>query len=171
MAIPTIPPGVDAEGRRKVIWTPTATNSLAVLTGATAVPLTCYLTKNTFGESAETERGTDERECSIIVFETLGKTTFTLENLEYVWDPQAAAADPNNKAYDTLKPRTPGFLTVLYGIDYDVEPAVADKFDQFPVTVGEQVRKTPEGNAGEKLKITQEVVVTGSPVRDGAIVT
>lgn len=169
MAIPVIPPGVDSEGRRKIFWTPTATSSLASVTGGTAIELTCYLTKNTFGESAETERGTDERECTIVVYETLGKTTFTLENLEYVWDPQATAADPNNKAYDTLKPRTPGFITVVYGLPYDADPAVGDKFDQFPVTVAEQVRKTPEGNAGEKLKITQEIVITGEPVRDGTL--
>jgi hypothetical protein len=170
MAIPTIPPGVDSEGRRKFYWTPIQTDSLAVITGATAIPLTCYLTKNTMGESAETERGTDERECTVIVFETLGKTTFTLENFEYVWDPQATASDPDNKAYDTLKPRTQGYLTAIYGLPYDQEPAAGDKFDQFPITVGEQVRKTPEGNAGEKLKITQEVVVTGQPVRDGILV-
>lgn len=170
MPIPVIPPGVDAEGRRKIFFTPTSTNSLAALKGATAVELTCYLTKNTFGESAETERGTDERECSIVVFETLGKTTYTLENLEYVWEPQATAASPTNKAYDTLKPRTTGFITVIYGLAYDADPAVGSRYDQFPVTLDAQVRKTPEGNAGEKLKITQGVVMSGNPVRDGVLV-
>lgn len=169
MATITIPPGVDAEARRTIIFTPTAGLSKAVLEGATAVALTCYLSKNTFGESAETERGTDERECTKIVFEVLGKTRFTLENLDYVWDPQAPEGDENNKAYETLKPGTKGFITIRYGVE-DEEPLEVDqKADQFPVTLGEQVRKTPEGNAGEKLKISQEVVVTGVPVRDGII--
>lgn len=166
----SIPPGVDAEGAVTIIWTPTATLSKAVLEGSTAVAMTCYLTKGTFGESAETERGTDERECSKTVYETLGKTKWTLNNLDYVWDPQAAPADPDNQAYETLAPRTPGFITVRYGVDVDDPLTVGEKVDQFPCTVGEQVRKGRDGSAAEKLKITQEVVVTGEVSRDVAIV-
>ena len=41
----------------------------------------------------------------------------------------------------------------------------------FPITVGAQVPKTPEtGNAAEKLKIVQPVVVTGSVVKDEPLV-
>lgn len=166
----SIPPGVDAEGRRNAIWTPTATLSLAVLTGATAVELICYLTKGTLGVAAETERGKDERECTTEVFEVLGKTTWTLNDLEYVWEPQAAAAAPNNKAYETLVPRTPGFITIRFGIDADTALAAGNKVWQWPITVGEQVPKTPEGGAAEKLKITQSVVVSGNVVKDGVLV-
>ena len=162
----TIPPGVDADARLNVIWAPTNTLSVATLAGPTAVELAGYLTKGTYGESADTERGTDERVASKTVYEVLGKSTFSINDLEYVWDPQAEAADANNKAYDTLKPRTTGFLYVRWGKDVDTALAVGDKVDIFPVTVGEQVRKTPEGNAAEKLKIVQPVVVTGPALRD-----
>lgn len=166
----TIPPGVDAEGRLKVIWTPTQSLSIAELSGPTAIELSCYLTKGTFGESAETERGTDERVCSKTVYEVLGKSTFTIQDLDYVWEPQAEAGSATNKAYETLKPRTPGFLTVQWGLDVEDDLVAGSKVDQFPVTVGEQVRKTPEGNAAEKLKIVQPVVVTGEVLRDQVLI-
>ena len=165
MAI-NIPAGVDADARLNVVWAPTNTLSVATLTGATAIELAGYLTKGSFGESAETERGTDERVGSKTSYEVLGKSKFSLQDLEYVWDPQATSADPNNKAYDTLKPRTVGYVYVRWGKDVDTALAVGDKVDIYPVTVGEQVRKTPEGNAAEKLKIVQPVVVTGEVLRD-----
>ena len=162
----TIPPGVDAEARRNAIWTPTLSDSIAVLNGATAVELICYLTKGTLGVAAETERGTDERECTTQVFEVLGKSTWSVNDLDYVWDPQAEDGDENNKAYETLKPKTPGFLTMRFGVDSGDPLAVGEKVWQFPITVGEQVPKTPENAAAEKLKIVQSVVVTGNILKD-----
>ena len=150
----TIPPGVDAAGRRNAIFTPTQSLSIAVLGGATSVELICYLTKGTLGVAAETERGTDDRECATQTFEVLGNTTWTVNDLEYVWEPQAAALAANNKAYETLVQGTTGFLTIRFGITNDTALAVGQKVWQFPVTLGAQVPRTPEGNAGEKLKLS-----------------
>lgn len=166
----TIPPGVDAEARINAIFSPTNSLSAASLSGATAVELTCYLTKGTLGMSADTETGTDERECTSQVFEVLGKTTWTVNDLEYVWEPQAAPSSPTNKAYNTLKKGTTGFLVLRFGKDVDTAPAVGDKVWQIPVTLGEQVPKQREGNAAEKLKITQKVVVSGNVVQDAVLI-
>lgn len=166
----TIPPGVDAEARINAIFAPTNSLSVATLNGATAVELTCYLTKGTLGISAETETGTDERECTAQVFEVLGKTTWTVNDLEYVWEPQAAPSSPTNKAYDTLKKGTTGFLILRFGKDVDTAPAVGDKVWRIPVTLGAQVPKQREGNAAEKLKITQKVVVSGNVVQDAVLI-
>lgn len=165
----TIPPGVDAAARINAIFSPTSTLSVATLGGATAVELTCYLSKGTLGMAAETERGTDERECTSQVFEVLGKTTWTVNDLEYVWEPQAAASSPTNKAYDTLKKGTTGFLILRFGKDVDTALAVGDKVWQIPVTLGEQAPKAREGNAAEKLKIVQPVVVSGNVRQDVAL--
>lgn len=166
----TIPPGVDAEARINAIFAPTNSLSVATLNGATAVELTCYLTKGTLGISAETETGTDERECTAQVFEVLGKTTWTVNDLEYVWEPQAAPSSPTNKAYDTLKKGTTGFLILRFGKDVDTAPAVGDKVWQIPVTLGEQAPKPRGGNAAEKLKIVQKVVVRGNVVKDAVLI-
>lgn len=166
----TIPPGVDAEARINAIFSPTNSLSAASLSGATAVELTCYLTKGTLGMAADTETGTDERECTSQVFEVLGKTTWTVNDLEYVWEPQAAASSPTNKAYDTLKKGTTGFLILRFGKDVDTAPAVGDKVWRIPVTLGAQVPKQREGNAAEKLKIVQKVVVSGNVVQDAVLI-
>lgn len=166
----TIPPGVDAEARINAIFAPTNSLSVATLNGATAVELTCYLTKGTLGISAETETGTDERECTAQVFEVLGKTTWTVNDLEYVWEPQAAPSSPTNKAYDTLKKGTTGFLILRFGKDVGTAPAVGDKVWQIPVTLDEQAPKPREGNAAEKLKIVQKVVVSGNVVKDAVLI-
>lgn len=116
------------------------------------------------------ERGTDERECTTDVHEVLGKTTWTINDLDYVWEPQAAAGSPTNKAYEMLAPGTTGFLTFQWGIDVEADLVAGSKVWQFPVTVGEQVPKTPEGGAAEKIKIVQLVVVTGPILKDQVLV-
>lgn len=166
----TIPPGVDAAGRRNVIFVPTNTLSVATI-GSTGVELVCYLSKGTFGMSSETERGTDERECTTVVAEVLGNTTYSLNDLEYVWEPQAAPGSATNEAYETLADGTSGFLIVRYGLANDTAPAAGQKVDVIPITVGPQIRKAPEGdNPAEKLKITQAVVVGQGVLFDQVLV-
>lgn len=159
----TIPPGVDANGRRNAIFVPTDTLSVAVLTGPTAVELMCYLTKGTFGFSSETERGTDDRECTLVSAEVMGNTKYSMNDLEYVYEPQDDGTSPTNKAYNVLGPPTggmTGFLIVRSGILQDTPPTVGDKVRKYPITLGPQIEKAVDGsNPAEKLKITQSVVI------------
>lgn len=159
----TIPPGVDALGRRNAIFVPTDTLSVAVLTGPTAVELMCYLTKGTFGVASETERGTDERECTLVAAEVMGNTTYSMNDLEYVWEPQDDGTSPTNDAFNKLGPRSggaTGFIIVRYGIAQDTALAAGQLVDKLPVTLGPQLPKSVDGsNPAEKLKITQAVVI------------
>ena len=166
----TIPPGVDAAGRRNAIFVPTDTFSVATLTGPTAVEVICYLSKGSLGETSETERGTDERECTVEAAEVLGTTKVGLEDLEYVWEPQADASSATNKAYDTLKQGTTGFIIIRYGLPAATPLAEGQKVDRYPVTLGRQNRKKPEGNAAEKLKIVQPVAVGLGVLQDQELV-
>jgi hypothetical protein len=165
----TIPPGVDANGRRNAIFVPTDTLSVATLTGATAVELMCYLTKGTFGVSSDTQRGTDERECTLVAAEVMGNTTYSMNDLEYVWEPQdLTGSSATNKALNLLGPRSggaTGFIIVRYGVQQDTPLTVGDLVDKMPVTLGPQIPKSVDGsNPAEKLKITQAVVI-----RQGAV--
>lgn len=167
----TIPPGVDANGRRNAIFVPTNTLSVAILTGTTAVELICYLSKGTLGMGSSTDRGKDERECTTQVAEVLGGTSYTLNDLEYVWEPQATIPSATNKAYELLTPGTTGFLIIRYGITAETALATGQKVDQFPITLGPQIRKAPDGsNPAEKLKIQQPVVVGQGVKFDQALV-
>lgn len=165
----SIPPGVDALGRRNFIFVPTDTLSVATLTGSTAVDLTCYLTKGTTGFTSDTQRGTDERECTLVAAEVMGNTTYSMNDLEYVWEPQDVDADSTtNKALNLLGPRTgggTGFIVVRYGILQDTALAAGQLVDKFPVTLGPQLPKSVDGsNPAEKLKITQAVVINQGAV-------
>jgi hypothetical protein len=168
----SIPPGVDANGRRNAIFIPTDTLSAATL-GTTGVELICYLSKGTLGMSAETERGTDDRECTIVSTEVLGNTTFSLNDLEYVWEPQdAAGSSVTNKAYNALTPNTSGFLIIRQGILADTALAAGQIVDKFPITLGPQIRKSLEGNnPAEKLKIVQPVIVGQGVEFDAVLVS
>lgn len=171
----TIPPGVDANGRRNAIFVPTSTLSVATLTGATAVEIMCYLTKGTFGMGSETERGTDDRECTLVSTEVMGNTKYSINDLEYVWEPQDAAhSSATNKVYNMLGPATggtTGFLIVRYGVLQDTALAAGQIVDKIPVTLGPQMRKGVDGgNPAEKLKITQSVAVGQGVLFDQVLV-
>jgi hypothetical protein len=160
----SIPPGVDANGRRLAIFCPTDTLSVATLTGSTAVELMVYLTKGTFGMGSDTARGTDDREATLVSTEVMGNTTFSINDLEYVWEPQDTAANSaTNKAFNLLGPRTggaTGFLIVRYGILQTTALAAGQLVDKLPVTLGPQLPKSVDGNnPAEKLKITQAAVI------------
>jgi hypothetical protein len=159
----SIPPGVDANGRRNAIFVPTDTLSVAVLTGSTAVELMCYLTKGTFGVTSETEKGTDDRECTLVSAEVMGNTKYGMNDLEYVWEPQDDGTSPTNKAFNLLGPRTgggTGFIVVRYGVLQDSPLTAGELVDKLPVTLGPQLPKSIDGsNPAEKLKITQSVVI------------
>ena len=170
----SIPPGVDVNGRRNAIFIPTNTLSAATLT-STGVELICYLTKGTLGMSAETERGTDDRECTLVSAEVLGNTKYSLNDLEYVWEPQDTTHNSaTNKAFNLLGPRTggtTGFLIVRYGVLQDTALAAGQIVDKIPVTLGPQMRKGVDGgNPAEKLKIVQSVAVGQGVLFDQVLV-
>ena len=171
----SVPPGVDALGRRNFIFVPTDTLSVAVLTGSTAVDLTCYMTKGTAGFTSDTQRGTDERECTLVAAEVMGNTTYGMNDLEYVWEPQdLTGTSATNKALNLMGPRsggTTGFIVVRYGILQDTALAAGQKVDKFPVTLGPQLPKAVDGsNPAEKLKITQSVVINQGAVFNQSLV-
>ena len=167
-----IPPAIDAEGAVKVFFVPALADpahpTLAELSGAGSLEISCYLTKDGFGISADDDKSTDERLCTKEVYEVLGRAKWQIENLVYIWDPQGSAASVSNKAYAAMKRGTQGYLVVRWGKDVELALAVADIVDVFPVTLGTQIPQKPEANS--KLKVEQSVIVSGKVQRDKALV-
>lgn len=164
----TVPPGIDAEGAVKVAFVPTLANpaapTLAAVNAVGALDISCYLTKDGFGVGADTTKGKDERLCTKEVYETLGATTWSIDKLVYVWNPQGGTTDVTNKAYALMKQGTQGFLVVRWGKDATSDFAANDVVDVFPVSLDAQVPQKPEANS--KLKVEQAAVVSGKPQRD-----
>ena len=170
------PTGVTAEGNVKAkvvpaIANPSAPSLATEINAATAVDISGYIMAGAFTLASEQGRGTNRRLGSKQTFQRLGRDNPTIEDIRYVYYPQAAAADPNNKAYETLISGYAGFIVVRYGLDAQtVDFAAAQKVDIWPVEFGVQRKDPPpEDDEFALLTVTQAVGVTGVVVRNSTI--
>lgn len=160
----TFPEGVEGEGTIKIVAVPAVADldapTVAELTAGTAVDLSCYVTSDGFQPTSEQESRTDRRLCSTQVLAVPGSITYTVGDLVYIYDPQAAAADPENEAYEYLAPGASRYIVVRWGLAYDTAFASGQKVDVYPVTMGAQRKNAPVTGAGggegtSKLTVTQ----------------
>jgi len=167
----TTPNSLPADGNLKVVWVPTiadtAAPSAAILNGATSIDLSCYLTADGYSPGGDEASITDDRLCSRQTFERPGRSSDTLD-LMYVYQAQAAAAAADNKAFDTLKHLTTGYIVTRWGKDYALPFIATDKVDVLPAQCGKQMKSAPEANS--ILKVAQKVFVTSTMKRDAAVV-
>lgn len=164
------PEGVRSRGNESVIFVPTLTDpeapTVAELTAVTAVNISCYLTG--FSPTGTQESAEDIRLCSEQIFEDPGDVQVSIDNVEYVYYPQAAAADPNNKAYEIMKRDVTGYLVDRRGLNARTAAiAAAQLVDIYPVRLGEQFRLPLDpSQQGGKFRITQKPFVTGPYLYD-----
>lgn len=168
------PDGVRSRGNESVIFVPTLTTptapKLTELNAATSCNISCFVSG--FAPQGAQDSVEDVRLCSEQIFEDPGDVKVSIDNLEYVYYPQAAAADPNNKAYETLKNGIAGFLVDRRGLNArTVALAVGQIVDVYPVRLGEQFRMPLDPSAqGGKFRITQKAFVTGPYEYDAVLV-
>jgi hypothetical protein len=166
------PTAKKAEGNSKVVFVPTLINpaapTVAEVTGG--LDVSNFITGGNWQPSADQAKGDDRRHGSKETFEQLGRTKWTIANLVYIADPQAAPAAPDNEAYETLKEGVTGYYLHRLGIDVDTAAVAAQKWNVYPVEHGAQV-DTPIAADDEfaKLTVTQAVAVTGPVKRDVAL--
>lgn len=165
-----IPEGTIADGAVKVQWVPTiATPAEPTLTEISGgLELSGFLTAGGFSPSVDQQTINDERLCTTQVFEQPGRYTYKLE-IEYVYNQQAAAADPDNEAYETLKRNTAGFIVARWGDLYTVDWAAGDIVDVYPSVCGFQIKQQPEANS--VLKCKQTIYLSNVVQNDVAILS
>lgn len=170
------PTGVTAEGNVKAKVVPAIANrsapSLATeINSAAAVDVSGFLMAGAFSPGAEQGRGTNRRLGSKQTFQTLGRENPSIEDIRYVYYPQSAPADPNNKAYETLISGFAALLVVRYGLDATTSAfAASQKVDIYPVAFGVQRKDPPpEDDEFALLTVTQAIAVTGVVTRDAVI--
>lgn len=163
------PPGVDTLGNETLLWVPT----IAVLAGMTVAEATATGSLNVSmavrGFSAGADQGSTEdiRLGSTQSFENPGRVKPSVDDLTYVYDPQAATAAPLNKHYETLLEGAKGFLVDIRGLNAQSWAAtVGQKYTAYPVTLGAQrpVAIDPTAEGG-KFEIIQKPYVSGLPVK------
>lgn len=167
----SFPEGVSADGNVKVVFVPaiadTTEPTVTEVTATGTLDISCFLT--TFAANGEAQTVEDIRLCSRQVFEDYGSIAHTLDDLEYVIDPQDTTPTGGNAAALTLTPGTQGFLVVRYGAAYEDALASGDVVDVYPVKAGPQIKVAPERNT--KLKARQKLFVNGPARMDVALTT
>lgn len=166
------PTAKKAEGNSKVVYVPTLINPLAptVAEVTGGLEVSNFITGGNWQPSADQAKGDDRRHGSKATFEQLGREKWTIANLEYVADPQAAAAAANNEAYETFKSGISGWFLHRVGLDVDTAAVAAQKWDVYPIVFGAQA-KTPlaEDDEFAVITVTQTVAVTGPIHQDVAL--
>lgn len=164
--------GVSAQGNETVIYVPTiavpTAPTVAELTGGTALNLGYAL--RAFSPASEQGTSEDIRLASTQTFENPGRVRKTLDDITYVYDPQAAVPTASNKHYETLKLGVTGWLVDRRGIPATTAVAAAQKVDLYPVQFGSQRRVAIDPSAeGGKFEIIQKPFVVGLVLEDIAI--
>lgn len=158
----TVPPGFVADASLRVWFVTTLANPAAPsvateINAGSTIDVSCYLTGG-FAPDASVATISDDRLCLQVVLEDKGVTTWTMDELQYIWDPQNAAS-LSNKAYAGLPEDASGYFVARYGMSVDTAAAAAQKVFVFPVKLGPQVPMPPERNT--KGRVKQKPFVNG----------
>jgi hypothetical protein len=160
MVAVVLPPSVPVEQMLKVYWVLTLADpnapKLTELSAISSLDITCYLTKDgSFKDGSDQAKFVDARACTADEWEILGATKRSLENLIYVYGPQAAALAATNAAYEKLIPGTPGFFVIRRGLDYSATVAVGQFVSVWGATLGS--RHEVGDTTNSVFKMTQGV--------------
>lgn len=167
------PEGVRARGNESVLYVAAIADleapTVAELTAVGVANISCFLSG--FAPQGNQDSVEDRRLCSEQIFEDPGDVAISIDNLEYVYYPQASAPSPTNKAYEVLKKDVVGYLVDRRGLNArTVAIAAAQLVDIYPIRLGEQFRMPLDpGEQGGKFRITQKAFVTG-PYQYDAVV-
>ena len=168
------PEGVRARGNESVVFVPAIADleapTIAELTATGIANISCYLAG--FSPNGTQESQEDRRLCSEQIFEDPGDVAISIDNLVYVYEPQADVPSATNKAYEVLKRDVTGYLVDRRGLNARTVAFAADQLvDIYPVRMGEQFRVPLDpGQQGGKFQISQKAFVTG-PYQYDAVVT
>jgi hypothetical protein len=176
MTAPTRPNGVQAFGKENWWYTPTIASgalapTVAEVGSASGIQLTGYLYADGFdGVTAEPSRNAAPRRLADTqTYEALGTTAFSVSDLTYSFDPQAAAASAPKKAKEVLPEGTSGFLVRRQGIDRNTNIAAGQFVDVIPVSFGPQIPVNTSTDESAEVAIRQPVTVTGAPAINVAV--
>lgn len=162
------PAGTKAYGRETWLYVPTIADpsapTVAELTGASVLDLSCYFYAETGRPSQTTNRVTrPKRVCDTVTFEQIGDTTYAGGDALYALDPQAAPASEGKDAYETLPEGTTGFLVRRLGVDVDTAITAGDYVDVFPAEFGPAMPTTTGDAEAAEVAAMQAFAITAQP--------
>lgn len=167
--------GVSTQGTETVIYVPTLANpaapKLTECGAGVATALNLGYALRGFSPQAEQGSSEDVRLASVQTFENPGRIKPSLDDITYVYDPQAPALTASNKHYETLKPGVKGYLIDRRGVPATTAPAIGQIVDVYYVQFGAQRRVAVDPSAeGGKYEIVQKPFILSTVQYDVALV-
>lgn len=138
---------------------------------ASSVDISCFLYPAGWSPTGTTAKGTKpNRLCSKTTIEQLNRTTWTLGDLQYVYDPQDDDSADANAAKAILTEGTSVYLVERIGLDSDDEAfAVGQQVRVHYVTLGAQIPMGDRADENAEFYIMQSLVYKNSGPVDGVI--
>lgn len=178
MVAPTKPRKVQMNGKQSFWLVPAVANinapTIIEINAATGINLSCSLLKSFSGLKPSFSKVTlDQYLCEVDSFEANDTTAWTMPDLAGGFDPQAAVASNDKKAFEFLRNGYTGFAVFRNGITADVTnpDAVAGQFfNVAPVSITKAVDTSDPSTASNIATWMAGVSVTGSPAMNVAAV-
>lgn len=141
------------------------------INAGTSVDISCYLYPAGWSPTGTTAKGTKpDRLCSKTSLEQLNRTTYSLGDLQYVYDPQASSSAEANAARTLLAEGTSLYLVERIGLDSDdVAFAAGQAVRTHYVTLGAQIPSGDRTDENGEFYIMQSLVYANSGPVDGVI--
>lgn len=141
---PTKPQKVQANGKDSWFWAPAvadmAAPKITEINAVTGLNISCFLLAEQEGVTGDAEKVRLARLlCETTTTEALGEQTWSLADIQGVFDPQGALASDGKKAWEKFKDGANGYLIRRQGVTaYSDTPeaATGQFFDVFKVEVG-----------------------------------
>lgn len=172
----SIPEGTPTLQRTNVMVVLTVADMLAPklateINHASSKNISCHLFAEAWNPTGSTGKGSRKaRMCTDGMIETLQRTTYTVPDLMYTHDPQAADGAVGNEARAILVPGTVLYLVERQGLPMSTAWAVAQRTRTHKVRLGAQIRSGDLTDENGEYYISQTLVysVLTGPV-DGVI--
>lgn len=160
--------GVKAQGNIKLNWVTTIAAPTTAVTVAeinAGVDISCYMMADGWAPSIDSNRGnTPARLCTTIQFEQFGNTTYSIGDIKYSWQPQAAALSSGLAAWEALVPGTSGYFVERQGTAATtVAWATTQYVTIWPSILGQRLSAGDTTDEFAEFVVTQGVAVTAAP--------
>lgn len=170
MPAPIKPRKVTANGKDSFWLVPAVASTDAPtaleVNAASGLNISCYLLAEQEGVTGTTEKVTLARLlCETSTTEGIGETTFSMADVQVVFDPQAAANHNDKKAFELLRDGFTGYAIRRQGVraTEDSDVTAGQFVDVIPVEVGPVVPGKSATDASGIYTATAAVAVTGTP--------
>jgi hypothetical protein len=151
-----LPPSVPVDGMLKVTMVTTLADpnvpKITELAAVSSVDITCYLTRDgSFQDKFDQATFVDSRACTPDDWEQLGAIKRSLDNLVYVYTPQAAAASATNAAFEKLVPGSKVYFVIRRALAYQTADVVGQFVSVWGVVLGGRAEVGDATNAVFKM--------------------